>query len=211
MILTIEQTATPAVFHTDNDLIFHLAENGNAEALFGEVCSQFDNKKIEQDAQGNVYVMAPTGGESAYQNSELSADLRIWSRKDGRGRSFDSHATFILPDGSKRSPDASWVSDDRLKKLTREERRQFLKLVPEFVVEIKSPSDRYTELQAKMEDYRHNGVTLGWLIHPGKRTVAIYRQNSPVEVLEQPETISAGEPLAGFVLNLKPIWQGLDF
>jgi len=210
MIVTHELPVAPTLL-ADNDLIFQLAEDGNAEALFEEVCQQFDNKKIEQDAQGNVYVMAPTGGESSDQNSELSAELRFWSKRDGRGRSFDSNVTFIFPDGSKRSPDASWVSYNRLKTLTLEERRKFLKLVPEFVVEIKSPSDRYPALEAKMEEYRRNGVTLGWLIHPGKQTVAIYRQNAPVEVLDQPETLAAEAPLAGFVLDLKPIWQGLNF
>jgi Uma2 family endonuclease len=200
-----------ATFHTDNDLIIQLAEDGNAEALFEEVCQQFDNKKIEQDAQGNVYVMAPTGTESSDQNSELNEQLRAWAKKDGRGRAFDSHATFILPDGSKRSPDASWLSYGRLKTLTRQERRKFAKLVPEFVAEIKSPSDRYSKLQAKMEEYLQNGVALGWLIHPDKRTVAIYRQGAAVEVLEQPETLVADGPINGFVLDLKPIWEGLDF
>jgi len=210
MIMT-HDLPVPPTLHTDNDLIIQLAEDGDAEALFEEVCQQFDNKKIEQDAQGNVHVMAPTGGESSSQNSRLTTQLGIWADKDGRGRSFDSHATFILPDGSKRSPDASWVSYNRLKTLTREERRKFLKLVPEFVVEIKSPTDRYSKLQDKMEEYLKNGVTLGWLVHPDKRTVAIYRQNSAVEVLEHRESLAAGEPLAGFVLDLKPIWEGLNF
>ena len=210
MIMTHELPVSQTL-HTDNNLIFQLAEDGNAEALFEEVCQQFDNKKIEQDAQGNVLVMAPTGGESSDQNSELTEQLRTWSKRNGAGRTFDSHATFILPDGSKRSPDASWVSYDRLKTLTLEERRKFLKLVPEFVVEIKSPSDRYPELQTKMEEYRRNGVTLGWLIHPDKRAVAIYRQNAAVEVIEQAETLAADGPVNGFDLDLKPIWQGLNF
>ncbi len=210
MILTHELPVATTL-HTDNDLVFQLAEDGNAETLFEEVCQQFDNKKIEQDAQGNVHVMAPAGGESSKQNSRLTRQLDIWADQDGRGHSFDSSVSFIFPDGSKRSPDGSWVSIGRLQTLTREERRKFLKLVPEFVVEIKSPSDRYPELQAKMEEYRRNGVTVGWLIHPDKRTVAIYRQNSAVEVLEQPESLAAAEPLAGFVLDLKPIWEGLNF
>jgi Uma2 family endonuclease len=210
MIVTHELPVATTL-HTDSNLIFQLAEDGNAEALFEEVCQQFDNKKIEQDAQGNVHVMAPAGGESSKQNSRLTRQLDIWADKDGRGHSFDSSVNFVFPDGSKRSPDGSWVSIARLETLTLEERRTFLKLVPEFVVEIKSPSDRYSELQAKMEDYRRNGVALGWLIHPDKRTVAIYRQGSAVEILEQPETLAAEAPLAGFVLDLKPIWQGLNF
>jgi Uma2 family endonuclease len=207
--MTLEQTAAPVTFHTDKDLIIELAEDGNAEALFEEACEQFENKKIEQDAQGNVYVMAPAGGVSSKQNSRLTRQLDIWADEDGRGHSFDSCVNFVFPDGSKRSPDGSWASFERVEALTDEEQRKFLKLIPEFVIEIKSPSDRYSKLQAKMEEYRRNGVTLGWLIHPDKRTVAIYRQDGTVEVLEQPETLAADGPVSGFVLDLKPIWRGL--
>jgi Uma2 family endonuclease len=210
MITTLETPLAPMLY-TDGDLIFPLAEDGDAEDLFQQVCSQFDNKKIEQDAQGNVLVMAPTGTESSDQNSELNEQLRSWAKKDGRGRAFDSHATFILPNSSKRSPDASWVSYGKLKTLTHQQLRKFPNLVPEFIVEIKSPSDRYSRLQSKMEEYLENGVTLGWLIHPDKQTVAIYRQGKAVEILVQPQTLVADAPVDGFVLDLKPIWQGLNF
>jgi Uma2 family endonuclease len=209
-MMTQEQVAPKELF-TFNNATFPLADGASAEAFFYDVCAEFANKRIEQDRHGNVHLILPAGGELSYQNAEVTAQLEIWSDKDGRGHSFDPSLSFIFPDGSRRSPNASWVSIERLKTLTLEERREFLKLVPEFVVEIKSPSDRYSELQAKMEEYRRNGVTLGWLIHPGKRTVAIYRQDAAVEVLEQPEIIAADAPLTGLVLDLKPIWQGLNF
>ena len=87
MIMTYAQSTAQALY-SDNNLIFPLAEDGNAQELFDEVCLQFDNKKIEQDAQGNVYVMAPAGGESSKQNSSLTAQLTNWSERDGRGISF---------------------------------------------------------------------------------------------------------------------------
>ena len=205
-----EQAAQPELF-TFNNAIFPLPDGASAEAFFSDACAEFANKRIEQDAQGNIHLIIPAGGELSDQNSELTAQLQEWSSKDGRGHTFESSVSYVFPDGSRRSPNASWVSTARLKTLTYEERREFPKLVPEFVVEIKSPSARYPELQAKMEEYRRNGVTLGWLIHPCKRTVAIYRQNAAVEFLEHPETLAAVEPLAGFVLDLKPIWQGLNF
>jgi Uma2 family endonuclease len=83
----------------------------------------------------------------------------------------------VLPDGSKLSPDASWVSVEPIKTLTREDLRKFATVVPEFVVEIKSPSDNWEQLRDKMQDFRRNGVGLGWLIHPDKHLVVIYRSN----------------------------------
>lgn len=155
--------------------------------------------------------MAPVGGESSDQNSELTMQLRIWAKQDGRRRSFDSRVEFILPDGSKLSPDGSWVRQEKLAALTHEQRRKFLKLVPEFVVELKSPTDRFSDLQKKMQDWRRNGVELGWLIHPDKKTVLIFRRDA-----DEPESFSGNilavdGPVAGFTLDLQPIWQGLTF
>ena len=207
--MTTQEQVAPELF-TFHNAIFPIAEGASADAFFAEVCAEFANKRIEQDSQGNVYLMLPAGGELSDQNSELTAQLHSWSDKNGLGHAFGSGLCYVFPDGSKRCPNASWLSNERLKTLTLEQRREFLKLVPEFVVELKSPSDRYADLQTKMEEYRRNGVTLGWLIHPDKRTVAIYRQDS-VEVLEQPDQLAGEGPVSGFVLDLKPIWQGLDF
>jgi Uma2 family endonuclease len=195
---------------TFHNAIFPIAEGANADAFFGEVCAEFANKRIEQDSQGNVYLILPAGGESSYQNGKLTSQLHDWSEESGLGHSFGSSLCYVFPDASKRCPNASWVSIEQLNKLTREELRQYLKLVPDFVVEIKSPTDRHSDLQAKMEEYHRNGVALGWLIYPGKRTVEIYRRNS-VEIVRQPETLAADGPVTGFVLNLKPIWEGLNF
>lgn len=204
---------TPRLFYSEfgNNLIVKPAEDEDPEVLFERVCSKFENQKIEQDSEGNIYIMAPVGGESSDQNSELTMQLRAWAKQDGRGRAFDSSVEFILPDLSKRSPDGSWVRNEKLAALSRNERRKFLKLVPDFVVELKSPSDRFSDLQKKMQDWRRNGVELGWLIHPDQRVVLIFRQSA-----DEPETYRGNElhadgPVAGFTLQLEPIWEGLNF
>lgn len=95
-------------------VVFLLAEGSNPEALFQQVCRQYDNTKIEQDREGNVYLMPPVGGESSNQNLTVSAQLAVWAMRDGRGKGFDSSAALIFPNGSKRVPDAAWVSHERL-------------------------------------------------------------------------------------------------
>jgi Uma2 family endonuclease len=203
--------SSPTISRIGNILIVQPREDENTEVLFDQVCVLFEHYKIEQDSEGNVYIMPPAGGESSYQNSELSTQLGIWAKQDGRGRAFDSSVEFILPDQSKRGPDASWVSLQKLKTLTREELRQFLQLVPDFVVELKSPSDQSSKLQIKMRDYQRNGVPLGWLIDPEKRKVFIYRHGvDEVEVFEGDRLLADGL-VAGFELDLQPIWKGLSF
>ena len=191
-------------------LMIEPGEGEDPELVFRRACRDFENKKIEQDEEGKVYVMPPAGGESSDQNSELTMQLRLWAKRDGRGRAFDSSAEFVFPSGAKYSPDGSWVSKEKLRSLTRQERRKFPRVVPEFVIEIKSLTDRYLKLQEKMQKYIRNGVELGWLIHPDKREVMIYTQ-SDVRILNAPEVLHGEGAVEGFKLDLQSIWEGLDF
>ncbi len=175
-----------------------------AEKFF-EFCQLNSELRIERTAAGDVLIMAPTGGETSDRNAEITTQLRIWAREDGTGIAFDSSAGYNLPNGATRSPDASWVERSRLENLTLEQKRKFLPLCPDFVVELRSPSDRLTDLKAKMQEYIDNGARLGWLLDPSNRHVYRYRP-SLIEALDNPQEIS--DPLLpGFVLNLREIWE----
>lgn len=191
-------------------LIVVPGDGDDPEALFERICAEFENTKIEQDEEGNVYIMAPAGAESSNQNVDLTMQLGLWAKQDGRGRAFGPDAEFIFPNRSKRGPDAAWVRNEKLAALPRSERRKFARVIPDFVVELKSPSDRISKLQQKMLEYRRNGVELGWLIDPDKRTVWLYRAGDEAPEVFQGDRLVADGPVAGFVLDLKPIWQGLD-
>jgi Uma2 family endonuclease len=151
--------------------------------------------------------MAPAGAESSHRNFNIAYQLAVWSRNQGRGLGvcFDSSLGSILPDTSIRGPDASWISKARWDALTPEQRAKFLPFCPEFVVELRSPSDRLRRLRDKMKAYVAQGARLGWLIDPSQGTVEIYRPGRPVEPLERPATLSGEDVLPGFVLDLKEI------
>ena len=110
-----------------------------------------------------------------------------------------------LPNGSDRSPDASWVKRERWEALTPEQQETFAPLSPDFVVELRSPSDSLKALQTKMQEYMDNGVRLGWLIDRKNQRVEIYRQGQEVEIVSSPATLSGEDVLPGFVLDLKDI------
>jgi Uma2 family endonuclease len=158
-----------------------------------QFCQINQDLRIERTAQGDILIMPPAGGESSFRNNELSAELRDWARKDGRGRAFDSSVEYILPNGAAYSPDASWVLRSRLTTLTKEQKRKFLPLCPDFVVELMSPSDRLAKAQTKMQEWIANGVQLGWLLDPDHRTVYIYR---PGDEPEEP-VLSSNWPTSG--------------
>ena len=102
-------------------------------------------------------------------------NLAFGQGQTAAGLLFDSNTEFILPSGAAFAPDASWVLKTGLASLTKEEKEQFGRLCPDFVVELKSPSDRLRSLKSKMEEWMANGAQLGWLIEPEKRTVYVFR------------------------------------
>jgi Uma2 family endonuclease len=133
--------------------------------------------------------------------------LQAWSRQNQLGKAFDSSGGFKLPNGADRSPDASWVQRERWESLSLEQREKFLPLCPDFVVELRSASDRLKSLQDKMQEYRENGAKLGWLIDPQNKRVEIYRPDQEeVEIQENPTTLSGENVLPGFILDLTVIW-----
>jgi Uma2 family endonuclease len=164
--------------------------------------------RVELSAEGELVIMAPTGISSGDRNSELNYQLRAWAKRDGRGKTFDSSTHFHFRNGAFRSPDASWASLERCNALSEKEKDSFASLCPEFVAELKSPSDRMPELKSKMQEYMANGVQLGWLIDPGARTIYVYRQGaSEPQAFVDIERLPADEPLAGFVLETKDIFS----
>ena len=170
-------------------------------------CADNRELRIELTAKKELIIMPPANLTTSWENGEIFLQLGLWSKQDGRGRSFDSSAGYTLPNGAMRSPDASWVARERWESLDAADRRRFSHIAPDFVAELRSPSDRLATLQAKMAEYIENGVRLGWLIDPRQRRVYVYRPGQPAEILENPETVSGESVLPGFTLNLRDIWQ----
>ena len=171
---------------------------------FRELCQENRDIRLELTARGELIVMPPTGWESGRRNSSLNAQLWNWNERTQLGLSFDSSTGFILPNGAIRSPDAAWVVLERLTVLNPNP-ESFLPLTPDFVIELRSASDRLKPLQDKMQEYMDNGVHLGWLINPQEQVVEIYRAEKIIEVLQNPTELSGEEVLPGFVLDLNMI------
>ncbi len=173
---------------------------------FDLLCQNNPDRSFELTKDGELEVMPPTGGESGKQESKLITRLTNWNEQTELGETFSSSTAFILPNGAERSPDASWVELSRWESLTPEQREKFPPIAPDFVIELRSKTDRLKKLQEKMEEYRENGVRLGWLIDPQNQQVEIYRLGRNVEVLESPTTLSGENVLPGFVLDLRSVF-----
>ena len=174
---------------------------------FAELCRLNPELQFERTSEGELVIMSPTGGKTGRRNARLIVAFGLWAERDGTGQSFDSSTLFSLPNGARRSPDLSWVRNERWNALSAEQQEEFPPLCPDFVVELGSKSDSVKTLNQKMEEYLDNGAQLGWLIDPSHRTVHIYRPGAVPEVLDNPKQVS-GEPfLQGFVLDVQLLWD----
>lgn len=173
---------------------------------FYDFCRLNRELRIERNATGDVTIMAPAAWESSRRNADITAQLFAWALEDGNGVAADSSAGYVLPNGAVRSPDASWLSNERLASASAEQRSRFLPLCPEFVIELRSTSDRLPAMREKVVEYQANGAELGWLIDPMNQTAFVYRKGEEATQLRAPKHLSAKPVLPGFRLDLHRIW-----
>jgi Uma2 family endonuclease len=173
---------------------------------FWQVSAENPNLRLERESNGDLIVMTPTSRDTGFRNSYITRALGTWTEQDGRGFEFDSNTAFLLPDGSILSPDASWVSSTRWKPNSGDTYTTVL--APDFVIELRSKSDRLLLLQQKMHTWIANGVQLAWLIDPERKTVEVYRPGHTGPDIQEGHTAVYGEsPVGGFILELARIWQ----
>jgi Uma2 family endonuclease len=177
-----------------------------SEDQFFALCQLNRELHIERTAAGDWMIMPPAGGETGEREAEITMQLRLWAKRDGTGTTFSPSTGFRLPNGAVRSPDAAWMRLTDLEQVPAAQRKQFIPACPDFVLELRSPSDRLQDLQAKMAEYLANGARLGWLLDPDARQVYVYRPDDPVERVDDPETLLGDPVLSGFVLDLREIW-----
>ena len=163
--------------------------------------------RLETDSYGHLIFMSPTGSETSERNSELIFQVKLWNKQTKLGKVFDSSGGFKLSNGAVRSPDVSWVTLVKWNSLTKQQRRKFAPIDPDFVLELMSPTDEVNELQNKMREYIDCGVKLGWLINPDARQVEIYRLGQDKEILDNPLTLSGEDIMPGLVVDLSEIFD----
>jgi len=169
-------------------------------------CAANEALRVERDANGAILLMTPAGFKGSATNQRIGYLLYAWAEQDGRGVTTDSSGGYTLPDGSVRAPEAAWVSFRRLEPLSEQEQAGFAPVCPEFVIELRSPSDRLPDLRAKMEMWIANGAEVAWLIDPERRVVEIYQPGDSPEVLHEPSSVQGTGPVSGFELVMARVW-----
>ena len=184
-----------------------LAGHPMSDDEFAAFCAEHPDLLFEMSAEGEIIVMPPTYSKTGVRNSRINRQLDAWAEADGRGFTCDSSSGFVLPNGARRSPDAAWVLTSRVEALDSESQEKYWHLAPDFVIELKSSTDRLKVLQSKMREWMANGSQLGWLIDPGSRSVTVYRADGTEETQTGIDSIAGEGLVAGFVLQLSRVWD----
>jgi Uma2 family endonuclease len=199
MAFTIDDTMLPA----------RLTSRPMTDEEFAELCAEHPDVFLEMTAEGELIVMPATHSLTGARNLEVGRQLGNWAMEDSRGIGTDSSTGFVLPNGARRSPDAAWTAKTRILQLSKKSQEGFWHLAPDFVIELKSDTDRLPVVREKMREWVANGSQLGWLINPDDRSVEIYRPEGDPEVRTGLESIEGEGPVAGFTLDLRAVWDPL--
>ena len=197
MAFTIDEAFLPAT----------LTAPPMSDKQFADFCSEHPDLFFEMTSDGEIIVSPPTYSLTGARNLKILGQLYNWGEKDGRGTVTESSTGFVLPNGARRSPDAAWVSHDQLGPLNQDALGGYWHLCPEFIIELKSKTDRLRNLRLKMQEWIDNGTQLAWLIDPDTRGVEIFRPGRAPELLSDIDAITAEAPVEGFHLNLRRVWD----
>lgn len=177
---------------------------------FTEFCAEHPDLLFEMTAEGELVVMPPTYTLTGARNLEIQGQLRNWARRNATGTATGSSDGFVLPNGARRSPDAAWTSTRKIQQLSQKSLETYWHLCPDFIIELKSKTDRMSGLRKKMVEWIENGAQLGWLIDPETKSVEIYRPNRDPELLAGVDSVKGEGPVEGFTLDLLPVWNPLS-
>ena len=185
----------PARPLTDEELLVFASDNSGID--------------FEVDADGTVTVMSPSKPEGSWLNQVLATELMIWTRRNQPAKVFGPDLGVRFDDGVLRAPDAAWLSLAKWRQHHEQagNGREYLTVCPEFVAELRSPADRVSEIEAKMEFWMSRGVELGWLIDPKRKLAMIYTPGAEPRTLLRPEFLEGEGPIAGFRIEMREFWE----
>jgi Uma2 family endonuclease len=186
-----------------------LTSHPMSDEEFAELCSEHPDLYFEMSAEGELIVMPPPYSLTGIRQGKVFAQLNRWAEATGHGIAGEATTAFVLPNGARRAPDAAWTLKARVRALDPATIERYWHLCPDFVIELRSQTDRPRTLRDKMREWIENGAQLAWLIDPETKTAEIYRPDREPEVIANPESLIGEGPVEGFVLELRTVWDPL--
>ncbi len=191
----------------DGTLRLNFPKNVISDKWLFEFCQLNRDLKIEHNSVGEIIIMPPTGTETGAWNSEFNTELGIWNRKHKLGKTFDSSTGFKLPTGATYGPDAAWMPHEKWNALSSVQKRKFAPVVPDFIMELRSPNDRLESIQEKIIEFMEYGCQLAWLIDPILQKTTVYQADGLEVEVPFDQVLSGGNVLPSFEVTLADLFK----
>src|SRR6266568_7104400 len=186
-------------------LVLNVQSVGLTEDQFLRLCSENRDFRLEMSVQRELIIMPPPGSKTGKRSSKINQRLANWTDQDGTGICFGADTGFTLPNGAKRGPDAAWLLRKRWDRIPEEQQERMAPICPDFVIELRSPSDLLSDIEEKMQEYIANGARLGWLLDPFDNCAIIYCSGQTPVRIESPTVLSGDPVLPGFHFDFREI------
>jgi len=170
-----------------------------------ELCASNSELVIERNSKGELIIMSPTGGLTGNRSSRLLIELGKWNDETNSGYVFDSSTGFLLADKSMLSPDTSFIDKSKWEAIPIEKQEKFPPICPDFIIELRSPSDELKYVKGKMDVWIKNGCRLAWFIDPIEKNALVYKPGKQVLEYNFTETLRGEDVLPGFTIALSKL------
>jgi Uma2 family endonuclease len=157
---------------------------------------------------GRIVTIDHTGDEHGLHEAEIAWHLINFNRERKLGWVLAGEVSLYTrydPD-TVRGVDVIFISRQRLPAPT----GKAIRVAPELVIEIVSPSDRWSDLRDKIAEYFAIGVERVWIVEPGKKQLLVYRTPTDFVQITEQESVQGEGVLAGFILPLRELFADLQ-
>ena len=182
-------------------------DQGMSDEQFFAFCQLNRDVKIERNSHGEIVIMSPTGSETGNWNSLFNGVLFVWNNQTKLGKTFDSSTGFKLPNGATYGPDAAWMPREKWNSICAADKRKFAPLVPDFIMELRSPNDRLEPIQEKIAEFIECGCKLAWLIDPRAQLTTVFRTDGSESKIPFDELLNGEDVLPGFSVQLAELFE----
>ncbi len=184
-----------------------MAQHPNTLATVSDLYRVPDDGRHYELVHGQIISEPPPGGRHGRLSARLVGLLDRYLRDHPVGVLLTCDPGFILsraPD-TVRAPDVAVVARARYLRLEDESRP--IPGAPELAIEVLSPGDRASAVQAKVADFLAAGCSLVWIVDPDAQQVRVYRDLLDVRRLSADDCLEAQDLLPGFRIRVGEIFE----
>lgn len=187
--MTVALEPTPKTFATGEDVERLTRQGERCELIFGELVP-----------------MPPVGNDQGVATNDLASEAAVFVRRNKLGRGFAAETGFRLSRDPETilAPDWAFIRAERIEGPPA---RGFGDLVPDLVLETRSPNDSKGEVAGKIGLWLHFGAQVVWDLDPARKILTVHRRDGTVTRLGAEDTLTEEELLPGFSLPLSEIFE----